>query len=96
MLASKCDQISTLMFKAFWLMVAWLSSGPTTVVILVVDYMSKLTIHSLYTHPLYVKEMYNTSFIVNVMQQIVQSWYRRIIKKLYYSHIQSKLIKFHI
>ncbi len=61
-------------FKAFWLMVAWPPSGPATVV----DYISELTIHSLYVHPFCVKEMYNTSFIVNLMQQIVHSWYRRI------------------
>ncbi len=59
-------------------MVAWPPSGPTTVVILAVDYISELTIHSLYVHPYCVKEMYNTSFIVNLMQQIVHSWYRRI------------------
>ncbi len=53
-------------------MVAWPPSGPTTVVSLVVDYISELTIHSLYVHPIYVKEMYNTSFILNLMQQIVQ------------------------
>ncbi len=35
----------TFIFKAFWLMVAWPPSGPATVVILVVDYMSELTIH---------------------------------------------------
>ncbi len=34
-------------------MVAWSSSGPTTVVILVVDYISELTIHSLYVHPFF-------------------------------------------
>ncbi len=59
-------------------MVAWPPSGPATVVILVVDYISELTIHSLYVHSFCVKEMYNTSFIVNLMQQIVHSWYRRI------------------
>ncbi len=64
--------------KAFWLMVAWPPFGPATVVILVVDYISELTIHSLYVHPFCVEEMYNTSFIVNLMQQIVHSWYRRI------------------
>ncbi len=53
-------------------MVAWPPSGPITVVILVVDYISELTIHSLYVDPFCVKEMYNTSFIVNLMQQIVQ------------------------
>ncbi len=53
--------------KTFWLMVAWPPSGPTTVVILVMDYISELTIHSLYVHPLCVKEMYDTSFIVNLM-----------------------------
>ncbi len=59
-------------------MVAWAPSGPTSVVILVMDYISELTIHSLYVHPFFVKEMYNTSFIVNLIQQIVHSWYRRI------------------
>ncbi len=42
------------------------------VVISVVDYISELTIHSLCVHPFCVKEMYNTSFIVNLMQQLVQ------------------------
>ncbi len=37
-------------FKVFWLMVAWALLGPATVVILVVDYISELTIHSLYVH----------------------------------------------
>ncbi len=64
--------------KAFWLMVAWPPSGPATVVILVVDYISELTIHSLYVHPFYVLEMYNTLFIVNLMQQVVHNWYKRI------------------
>ncbi len=64
--------------RAFWLMVAWPPSVPTTVVILVVDYISELTIHSSYVHPCCVKEMYNTSFLVNFMQQIVHSWYWRI------------------
>ncbi len=73
-----CMRYGTRSFKAFSLMVAWPPSGPETVVILVVDYISELTIHSLYVHPFCVKEMYNTSFIVNVMQQIVHSWYRRI------------------
>ncbi len=59
-------------------MVALPPSGPATVVILFVDYISELTIHSLYVHPFCVKEMYNTSFKVNLMQQIVHSWYRRI------------------
>ncbi len=59
-------------------MVAWPASGTATVVILVVDYISELTIHLFYVHPFCVKEMYNTSFIVIVMQQIVHSWYRRI------------------
>ncbi len=59
-------------------MVAWPPSGPATVVILVVDYTSEPTIHSLYVDPLCVKQMYNTSFTVNLMQQIVHSWYRRI------------------
>ncbi len=59
--------------KAFWMKVAWPSSGPATVVILVVDYISELTIHSLYVHPFCVKEM-NTLFIVNLMQQIAHSW----------------------
>ncbi len=36
------------LFKAFWLMVAWPPSGPTTVLILVVDYISELTIHSFF------------------------------------------------
>ncbi len=49
-------------------------SGDITVVILVanVDYISELTIHSVYIHPSCVKEMYNTSFIVNKMYKIVQ------------------------
>ncbi len=47
-------------------------SGPTTIVILVVDYIIELTIHSVYVHPFCVKEMYNPSFIVNLMLQIVQ------------------------
>ncbi len=51
-------------------------SGPTTAVILVVDYTSKLSIHSVYVHPFCVKEMY-TSFIVILMQHIVHNWYRR-------------------
>ncbi len=59
-------------------MVAWPPSGPPTVVILVVDYISELTIHSLNVHTFYLKEMYNTSFIVNLMQQIVHSRNRRI------------------
>ncbi len=67
-----------IILKAFWLMVAWPPSGPATVVILVVDYIRALTIHSLYVYSFCVKEMYNTSFIVNLMQQIVHSWYRRI------------------
>ncbi len=58
----------------FCLMVAWHPSGPVTVVILVVDYRRELMIHSVYVHPFCVKEMYNTSFIVNLMQQIVHSW----------------------
>ncbi len=66
------------LLKAFWLMVAWPPSGLANVVILVVDSISELTIHSLYVHPFCVKEMYNTSFIVNLMQQILHSWYRRI------------------
>ncbi len=82
--------------KAFWLMLAWPPSGPTTVEILVVDYISELTIHSLYPYPFYVTEMYNTSFIVNLIGQIVHCWYKRMIQKLYYSRIKSKLIKFHI
>ncbi len=49
-------------------MVAWPLSGPATVVIFVVDYISELTIHSVYVHPFCVKEMYNTSFIVILMQ----------------------------
>ncbi len=56
-------------------MVAWPPSSPATVEILVVDYINELTIHSLNGHPFCVKEMYNTSFIVNLMQQIVHSWY---------------------
>ncbi len=48
------------LIKVFWLMVAWPPSGPATVVILVVDYISELAIHSLYVHPFCVKEMYNT------------------------------------
>ncbi len=56
-------------------MVAFPLSGPATVVFLVVDYISELL---LYVHPFCVKEMYNTSFIVNLMQQIVHSWYRMI------------------
>ncbi len=47
-------------------MVACSPSGPTTVVILVVDYISELTIHSLYVCPFCVKEIYNTLFIVNL------------------------------
>ncbi len=45
-------------------------SGPIIVVILVGnrDYKRELTIHSLYVHPFCVKEVYNTSFIVNLMQ----------------------------
>ncbi len=66
------------LFKAFWLMVACPPSGLTIVVFLVVDYISELSIHSIYVHPFCVKEMYNTSFIVNLMQQVVHSWYRRI------------------
>ncbi len=58
-------------------MVALPPSGPANVVILVVDYISELTIHSLYVHPFCVKEMY-TSSIVNLMLQIVHSWYIRI------------------
>ncbi len=57
---------------------AWSPSGPATVVILVVDYISELTIHSLYVHHFWVMEMYNTSFIVNMMQQIAHTWYRTI------------------
>ncbi len=43
--------------------------GPITIVILVVnvDYISELTIHSECVHLFCVKEMYNTSFIVNFM-----------------------------
>ncbi len=59
-------------------MVAWPPSGPTTVVILVVDCINELAIHLVYVYPFCVKEMYNTSFIVNLMQQIVHSWYRSI------------------
>ncbi len=51
-----------LVFKAFWMMAAWPPSDPTAVVILVVDYIRELTIHSLYVNPFCVKEMYNTSF----------------------------------
>ncbi len=40
-----------IVLKAFWLMVAWPLSSPATVVILVVDYISELTIDSLYVHP---------------------------------------------
>ncbi len=54
--------------KAFRLIVAQPPSGPTMVVILVVDYISEQTIHSLYVHPFCVKEMFNTSFIVNFIQ----------------------------
>ncbi len=54
-------------------------SGPTTAVILVVDYISELTIHSLYVHPFRVKETYNTSFIMSLKQQISYNWYRRMI-----------------
>ncbi len=71
-----CSRESVDVVEAFRFMVAWPPSGPTTVVIVVVDYISELTIHSLYVHPLCVKEMYNTSFIVSLMQQIVHSWYR--------------------
>ncbi len=60
-------------------MVAWPPSVPATVVILVVDYISELTIHSVSVHPFRVKELYNTSFIVNLMQQIVHSWFRRMM-----------------
>ncbi len=44
------------------------TSGAITVVILVVnvDYISELTIHSVYVHPFCVKEM---------IQQIMHSWY---------------------
>ncbi len=66
------------LLNAFWLMVARPPSGPVTVVILVVDYISELTIHSFYVHPFCVKAMYNTSFIVKLMQQIVHSWHRRL------------------
>ncbi len=59
-------------------MVAWPPSGPAIIVILVVDYINELTIHSLYVHRFCVKEMYNTSVIVNLMQHIVHTWYRRI------------------
>ncbi len=38
----------------------------------VVDYISELTIHSVYVHPFCAKEIYNISLIVNKMQQIVQ------------------------
>ncbi len=49
-------------------------SGPTTDVILIVNMgsISELTIHSVYVHPVCVKEMYNTSFMANLIQQIVQ------------------------
>ncbi len=52
-------------------MVAWPPSGPATVVILVVDYTSELTIHSLYVHPFCVKKMYNTSFDAADCAQLV-------------------------
>ncbi len=70
-------------------MVAWPRSDPTTGVILVVNYISELTIQLLYVHSFCVKEVYNTSFIVNLMQEIVHSWCRKIYK-LYYNHIISK------
>ncbi len=47
-------------------------SGPIIVGILVVilvvnvDDIGELTIHSVYVHPFCVKEMYNTSFVVNL------------------------------
>ncbi len=41
--------------KTFWLLVAWPSSDPTTLVILVVDCISELTIHSLYMSTIFVK-----------------------------------------
>ncbi len=52
-------------------------SGPITVVILVanVDYISELTIHSIYAYTFCIKEMYNILFIVNLMQETAQSWY---------------------
>ncbi len=53
------------------------SSGPISVVILVMNmvFISQLTIHLVYVHPFCVKEVYNTLFIVNLMQQIMYSWY---------------------
>ncbi len=55
-------------------MVAWCPpSSPATVLILAVNYIkSELTIHSLYVYPFCVKEMYNASFMVNLVQQIAQ------------------------
>ncbi len=41
--------------KALWLMVAWYPFRSYNVFILVVDYISELTIHSVYVHPFCVK-----------------------------------------
>ncbi len=60
-------------------MVAWPLSGPATVVILAVDYISELTIHSLYVHPFCVKE--KQRFIYSELDAAdcaQHSWYRRI------------------
>ncbi len=57
-----------LFIKALSLMVAlWL--------MVVVYNISELTIHSAYVHPFCVREMYNTSVIVNLIQQIMRHWY---------------------
>ncbi len=52
-------------------------SGPITDVSVVVNvnYISELTIHSVYVHAFCVNEMYNTLIIVNLMQQIGHKWY---------------------
>ncbi len=68
MFTSSCTILRyEVIIKAIRLMEALPASGPPTVVILVVDYISELTIHSLYIHPVCVKEMYNISFIVKLM-----------------------------
>ncbi len=50
-------------------------SDPAAVLILVLDYINELTIHSFYVNPFCVKKMYNTSFIGNLMKEIVQRLY---------------------
>ncbi len=65
-------------------MVAWSPSGPATVMILVVDNICELTIHSLYVHPFCATEMYNTSFIVNLMHHIVHSWEQKDLEIVLY------------